>query len=225
MSYAKHFLKMDKIDRLFDAIDHPERYSDAELQSLLQDPEVREVFNLLDKTKASLIPVSTPDVNAEWAAFKLNHRAAASPSLPSRLSTLFSRNIAASIAIVVASFAAVAAIVGVSVSHSFRTDKPAVEPQEKVAPATVAEPDTVIAAELPATEPEIIIFDNEPLSTIIARIADDHGYSVAFNADSPKTLRLYFRWNRSLPIEEVIESLNNFEQLHLTLDGNTIKID
>lgn len=225
MSYVKNFLKMDKIERLFDAVEHPERYSEAEIDTLLQDPEVKEVFDLLDKTKSSLHPVSSPDIDAEWAAFRLHHRAAA-PSLPLRLLTLFSRNIAASIAIVLASCAAVAAIVGVSVSYSFRNDTSGIEPQQQVAPAAINTiPDSVAVTDIPAPAAEVIVFDNEPFDTIITRIATEYGYSVTFTSDDSKALRLYFRWNKAMTVEEVVESLNNFEQLHLTIDDQTITID
>lgn len=46
---------MDKIDHLLDAIEHPENYSDSEIETLLQDPETREVYRILDKTKTSQI--------------------------------------------------------------------------------------------------------------------------------------------------------------------------
>ncbi len=57
---------MDKIDRLFDAVEHPERYSSVEIKEMLKDPEVKEVFDLLDKTKSSLQAVEIPDIEDEW---------------------------------------------------------------------------------------------------------------------------------------------------------------
>ena len=43
MSYAKNYLKMDKIDRLLDAIESPNRYTPTEIEAMLKDPEVKEV--------------------------------------------------------------------------------------------------------------------------------------------------------------------------------------
>ena len=53
---------MDKIDRLLDAIEHPVRYSKTDIEAMLADPEIRAVYDLMDKTKASLTPISTPDI-------------------------------------------------------------------------------------------------------------------------------------------------------------------
>ena len=100
MYYAQNCLNMDKIDRLLDAIEHPDRYSEKEMEAMLADPEVMEVFALLDKTKASLTPIAAPDVDAEWEAFQSSRRVpdGGAKRRPAILS-LFSRNIAASVAI------------------------------------------------------------------------------------------------------------------------------
>ena len=42
---------MDKIDRFLDAIEYPERYTQSEIDAMLQDLEINELFDLLDKTK------------------------------------------------------------------------------------------------------------------------------------------------------------------------------
>lgn len=212
---------MDKIDRLLDAMEHPDSYSEKDIEAMLADPEVREVYDLLDKTTASLTSIPAPDVDAEWTAFERTHG-----KRRFRILNLFSRNIAASIAIAVASLAAVAAVVGVSVNYVLNKNTE-VRTTEYV--ATVIENavynDTVIVTEpIPATAPGTIVFDNEPLETIASHIAVYYGYSVEYTEDAPKSLRLYFRWNQAQKLDEVIESLNNFEQIHISVKDRTIKI-
>ncbi len=226
MSYAKNFLKMDKIDRLFDAMEHPEHYTSAEIEAMLTDPEVKDVFDLLDKTKASLQMISIPDVEKEWDKFKNNHRLSATLNRQ-WLTKVLSRNIAASIAIAIASFTAVAAIIGVGMNRFNHREATATEINAVVEPEmVVADRDTfkVVDGEN-ADAVEIIVFENEPLDSIMSRIALHYGYDVVFGNDSSKSLRLYFRWNQSLPVEDIVESLNNFEQIHLTLKDKTINID
>lgn len=224
---------MDKIDRLLDAIEHPDLYSGKEIEAMLSDAEVREVYDLLDKTKSTLTPIPAPDIDAEWDAFRKSHPAnfPVSPHTPRRgsfrLLNLFTRNIAASIAIGVVSLAAVAAVVGVSVNYVIR-QKTEPTPTEAIAVVkeNVAPDDTIVVAEeTSATTPETIIFDNEPLETIATRIAGYYGYNAEFSTDTPKTLRLYFRWNQAQTLDEIVESLNNFEQIHISVKEKTIKID
>lgn len=217
---------MDKIEQLLDATEHPERYSQSEIETLLRDPEVKEVFDLLDKTKSSFTPITTPNVEKEWETFKYNHSNATIASR-FRILNLFSRNVAASVAIGIASFAAVAAVVGVSINHFTSKEIRSVLPETETRHVVITtEPDSIAVIEdIASTTPQIIIFDNETLDTIISKIAAYYGCNVIFNADSAKSLRLYFRWNQANTIDEVIESLNNFEQLRLSIEDNTIKVD
>lgn len=216
---------MDKIDRLLDAIEHPQRYSREEIEALLAHPEVREVYDLLGKTKAALAPIPEPDVDAEWNAFKNSHPAKQHRTYP--IFNLFNRNIAASIVIGIASLAAVATVVGVSASYVLdrKTETPEAG-TTSAATGNVVHDDTIIAAEeIPARVPETITFDNETLETVISCIAEYYGCKVKFSTGSPNALRLYFRWNQALPLDEVVESLNNFEQINITVKDSTIEID
>ena len=217
---------MDKIDRLLDAIEHPDLYSEKDIEAMLADTEVREAYALLEKTKSALTPTPTPDIDAEWEAFKKSHPTTQQHK-SFRILNLFTRNIAASIAIGIASIAAVAAVVGISVDYALNQKPKATSTDATAAAREIIVPnDTIVAAEeTPASLSETIVFDNEPLEDIANRVAEYYGYSIAFSTDAPKSLRLYCRWNQAQTLDEVIESLNNFEQIHISAKGKTIKID
>ena len=216
---------MDKIDRLLDAIEHPQRYSLEEIEALLANPEVREVYDLLGKTKATFTPIPEPDVDAEWNAFKNSH--SAKQHRTDRIFNLFNRNIAASIVIGIASLAAVATVVGVSASYVLdrKTETRDAGTAEAAIEIVVSDDSITVAGEIPARVPETITFDNETLETVIRCIAEYYGCNVKFSTGSPNALRLYFRWNQALPLDEVVESLNNFEQINITVKDRTIEID
>ena len=116
MSYAKNYLKMDKIDHLLDAIESPDRYTPTEIEAMLKDPEVKEVFDLLDKTKSSLQTLPTPDIESEWKRFEENHQMSERKNR-FWLTGIMSRNIAATITIAIVSFTAVATIVGIGINQ------------------------------------------------------------------------------------------------------------
>ena len=48
----------DNIDRLLDALERPENYSDAEVEKILADPEARELYDMLHKTADASAPVT-----------------------------------------------------------------------------------------------------------------------------------------------------------------------
>ena len=217
---------MDKIDRFLDAIEYPEHYTPSEIEAMLQDPDVKEMFDLLDKTKSSLQALQTPDIEAEWKRFEKNHPTS---KVTHRFwqAGIMSRNIAATIAIAIVSFTAVATIVSIGINQLN-------QPQEASSPADVkteyveviAKPDSVRSVEPDKDKtPEMRVFDNEPLKTIVGKIAEYYGYKVEFDNEASKSLRLYFRWNQENTVEEVVERLNNFEQIHIEIKDKTIKID
>ena len=47
----------DDTDRLLDALEHPENYTDAEVEQILADPEARDAMNVSQRTIAGLRPV------------------------------------------------------------------------------------------------------------------------------------------------------------------------
>ena len=69
-----------------------------------------------------------------------------------------------------------------------------------------------------------VVFENETLEPHLSRIASAHGATVLI-APSKASLRLYFKWNPAEPLDEVVARLNNFEQIDITLDGKTIKVE
>ena len=72
--------------------------------------------------------------------------------------------------------------------------------------------------------PETILFKGESLETILADIAKYYGASVKFNQDAAESLQLYFEWNQALPLNEVVEQLNNFEQINITLTDKALTV-
>ena len=217
---------MDKTERFLDALNNPEKYSSEEIEEMLQDSEVKEIFDLLDKTKSSLQPLPTPDIDDEWIKFKNKNRRERKTTLL-RVPAFFSGKIAASVTIAILSITAVAAIIGVSVS-SWNDKENAIPEKESIELNEVIShhPEYSDARSESADQSnETVIFDNEPLDAILNQIGNFYGYKIEFKNDSARSLRLYFRWNRASAIQEIVESLNNFEQIHLTIEGETIKID
>ena len=60
---------MNKIDRLLDAVEHPEHFTDDELNEILSNNESEEYYDLMCDIRSSFLGNESVDVNAEWAAF------------------------------------------------------------------------------------------------------------------------------------------------------------
>ena len=216
----------DNIDRLLDALEHPENYSDAEVEQILTDPEAREVYDMLRKTADASAPVSEINLDEEWRRFEAK-QPQRRPVILRWLSFMASRNAAAVVTALVGTLAVVAATIGVT--HYFNANKEMAqteqtEPQKQtaIADSKVAPTDTIPAETTPL--PETIVFKGENLERILADMAGYYGVTVKFNQDAAKSLLLYFEWDQSLPLNEVVEQLNNFEQINITLTDKALTV-
>lgn len=208
----------DNIDRLLDALEHPENYTDTVVEQILNDPEVCELYDMLRKTADASAPIPEINLDEEWQRFEAKQQKRR-PAIIRWLSFMASRNAAAVVLALVGVLAVVAATIGVT--HYFGAQKEMTpteqaEPQKQTAITctNIALTDTIPAEE--ASLPETIVFKGENLEKILADIAEYYGVSVVFNRNSAKALQLYFEWNQSLPLSEVVEQLNNFEQINIT---------
>lgn len=216
----------DNIDRLLDALEHPENYSDAEIEQLLTDPKTREVYDMLHKAADVFAPVPEINIDDEWRSFEAK-QPKRRPLIFRWLSFVASRNAAAVVIALVGTLAVVAATIGVT--HYFIADKELAQteqtdPQKRtnIANANVAPTDTIPSETTPL--PETIVFKGENLERILADIAEYYGATVKFNQDAAKSLKLYFEWDQSLPLNEVVEQLNNFEQINITLTDKVLTV-
>lgn len=216
----------DNIDRLLDALEHPEKYSDAEVEQLLTDSEAREVYDILRKTADVSAPVPEINIDDEWRRFEAKQPKRRSNILR-WLSFVASRNAAAVVIALVGTLAVVAATIGVT--HYFIADKELAqteqtEPQKQtnIANANVAPTDTIPSET--TSLPETIVFKGENLERILADMARYYDATVKFNRDAAKFLQLYFEWDQSLPLNEVVEQLNNFEQINIILNDKVLTV-
>lgn len=216
----------DNIDRLLDALEHPENYSDAEVEQLLTDPEAREIYDMLHKAADVSSPVPEINLDEEWRRFEAK-QPKRSPLIFRWLSFVASRNAAAVVIALVGTLAVVAATIGVT--HYFIADKELAqteqtEPRKQtdIANANVAPTDTIPSETTPLSE--TIVFKGENLERILADIAEYYGATVKFNQDAAKFLKLYFEWDQSLPLNEVVEQLNNFEQINIILTDKVLTV-
>ena len=217
----------DKIDRLLDALEHPENYTDAEVAQILTDPEAREVYDMMRKTADASAPVPEINLDEEWHRFE-SKQTRRKPVILRWLPFMASRNAAAVVLALVGTLAVVAATIGVT--HYFNAQKEIAqtelaEPQEQtaIANSNVATADTIPSETTPL--PETIVFKGESLEKILADIARYYGATVAFNQDSAKSLKLYFEWNQAMPLYEVVGQLNNFEQINITLTDKVLTVE
>lgn len=212
---------MDKYKLVLEITEHPDNYTAEQLAEILSEPETREIFNILCKTDSAIEAEKGIDVETEWENLMEKHSNRLRRSFP------WSGSRAASIAgITGISIVAVAA--GIAVSLSIVDHKPGPIAEEAMSTphveAIVPETLTMNNDTAKAT-PEPMMFENESLEKIMQGIADAYGIDIEFNSREAASLHLYYRLDTSLPINEVVEQLNTFEQINIKQIGNLLIID
>ena len=75
------------------------------------------------------------------------------------------------------------------------------------------------------TKQEPIIYNNVELQQSMQYIADGYGVKVEFKNEAARTLRFYLQWEADDTLQEIIDKINHFEKVHLTLTDETITIE
>lgn len=208
---------MDKIDQLLDLIEHPEHYTQQQIEDLLQDPETNSLYRTLCETSASLHGDNDiPDVDNEWQRFTEKHHVA-------KKQFTFRRNIAAVI-ITVISLSAVAAGIGISMSTAHRETGGTVEDPSLSHTVPTIIPDTIFPVDSLPQLPESVIFENQSLRVVLPQIVSHYGLKAGFDSAEIAELRMYFKWNTSDSVGYVLETLNTFEQINIEVIGDSIAV-
>lgn len=212
---------MDKYELVLDIVEHPEKYTSEHLAEIMSDSEIREIYNLLCKADSAIQAYKDIDVDTEWEDFLEKH-----PIQSHRTFFWFGSRAASIAAIVCTSLVAVAA--GIAVSVSVMESKPEANTERVAdAPSVVTlSADTLTAkSETISVNLTPILFENEPLEKIMKEVAAAYSVTVKFNNKKAALLHLYYKLDTSLPLNEVLEQLNTFEQINIKQNGNTLTID
>ena len=192
-------MKEDKIEQMLRAMEHPEEFTDEELEKLFQDQEVRDCYEAAIKAEQAFAARrQQPEKQTKVVAM--------SPRLWFRVAAAF-------IGLLMLSSIVYAIIIGTSAKTS---------PKEQVMNQPT-KPLTEQVVSLPADT--TLTFENTELDSIVNRIAGHYHVDVDFRNVTASHLRLYTKWSPSEPLEQVVERLNAFEKVDIKIENHTLTIE
>ena len=231
-----------RIEWLLELQDHPEQLTDEQLQQILADDEMRQLVKQLGFAKRAFkhdaLKNDTPDVEGEWEKFAASHAnelvaldererlrvgdGTSGIHKPRFVLRLAPRKIAASfIGVLLASGIAFAAIKVVRNISTLKPQLPTTEQTTDTEPVASLPADTVKADTI-TTEP--YIFNNVPLDSMLTAIATAHGVGVEFENEAARHLRFHFVWKREDGLSRVVEKLNTFEAVNISMEDKTLVV-
>ena len=210
--------KDEKRLMLFDMQEHPEKYTDEQIERLLADEDVKDFLRDLAMARMAG-KKATPkkvDVDKAWKEF-------ANGSYRNRM------KIAASIVgIIFLSGVAFAAVQ--NGWFKFSTSDKAVE--DKTATEQIVNSKQLVNDSLKAitTEPKDsfdmkpVVFDNAELGTILTQMADFYHVKVEYVNANTQHVRLFFNWNKTKTLEQNLELLNAFDRIQIEYIEGTLMV-
>ena len=177
---------------------HSEEYNEEQLDKMLED---------------SHIP--TPNVDKEWQRFKTRRQSKQQHrSKPLQWA---------------ATLAILAALSGISYAAIYHLALKEKEDTNVTTTTVVDEKENAVKSASVEEKTDTIRtaqnFNNVQLAEIMNQISKDFGVKVIFTNEKARTIRLYLSWEADDTIQEIINRINHFEKVHLTLSDETITID
>ena len=68
-------------------------------------------------------------------------------------------------------------------------------------------------------------FNNVELQQIMQQLSRDYSVKVVFKNEAKRKLRFYLKWEADDSIQEILNRINHFEKVHLTLSEETVTIE
>ena len=197
---------MDQLEQLLDMIEHPDRYTEQQVNSLLSDPDLRKHYEVMISLRAAYeaqpappqkkrepIHGNTIRQHALWGGMGRGLKAAA------------------------AVFLGIVLVSGIAIAAWLASPKPTA--------STSSQPERLEASLPPSEEMTARAFDNTPLFDIMAVVAKHYGHHVAFADDSLRQLRITTTWNEDGPLSAFLENMNELDGLCFTQKGDTIFVE
>lgn len=184
---------------------HPEQYTDEQLDQMLDETSI-----------------SVPDVEEEWQQFKSRRQRHRRQNPMMRWTAI------------IVTVAALSGITYAAIQHFAKTN----DVKENMPTAASQQKPEVQEMEQQGTEYDvapIVVrndsvrkdqqFNNVELQQIMQQLSRDYGVRVVFKNEATRTLRFYLKWEANDSIQDILNRINHFEKVHLTLSEETITIE
>ena len=213
----------EKIDKIIELTEHPERFTDEAVSELMRDEECRMLYQTISDAGRAMAEgheVGDDVVDEEWRKFAAKYfdgdengaDGRRSCELPRggrvRIVPLWRSKIAAACAgFIILSGVALAMVV----TRSGQTTDDGRHPA-----------DSVLVAPHSAVAGDIVVYEDSRLDSIMNDVSDHYGVTAEYADDGLRTLRFHLKWDRSRGLGDLIEVVNGFDGISIRVDGKRV---
>lgn len=213
---------MEKINQVIDMIEHPEKYSDAQVEEILQDEECRQTYFTMVEMRMTFDKegaLENLDIDQEWQNLQRSQKTSYSRFSWTKIAASF-------VGVVLLSGIAVAAIHTYS---SHEDNKQIAADTTFVSYKSTNNGQKIIEKQKDGEEKvkKIIhkTFDNVALSNMLEEVSKYYGVTVVFRNEEAKQLRFYYEWNSEDDLSKVVDELNHSQQMNLAVEDGKIIVE
>ena len=191
---------MKDIEQLLRMTEHPQDYTDEELQQIMSNPDMRAYYELM--------------VSAE-AGFAMKKNKATTTTTRSKFYAIGNRFVK-----IAAMFIGILFITGIGYAAYHLAVGGNVPANEDVKAPT----QETCTTESNQQEVQDVIrtFENVELQQILQELSDYYHVDVEFRNEQVRHIRLYTKWDTTAPLKQMIGRLNGFEKVNVRLNDSQI---
>ena len=210
--------KDEKRMMLFDMQEHPEKYTDEQMERLLDDEEVKEFLRDLSIARMAGKKAAPKKVDVDKARTEFSNG-----SYPNRM------KIAASvIGIIFLSGVAFAAVQNgwfrFSASEKAVDNNAVTEQTVKPKPLANESLKAMTSESKDSLDMKPVVFDNAELGIILTQMAYFYHVKVEYVNANTQHVRLFFNWNKTKSLEQNLEILNAFDRIQIEFADGTLMV-
>ncbi len=212
---------------LFDMQEHPERYTDEQVENLLADADVAEFLRDMSMVRMAQMKANPEEVDVDeaWKEFSAGREELGKKTVLSR--SVF-KVAACIVGVVLLSGIAIAAIrsgVFSSLSADVSNSESAERVSVPVAGAELEEDAPQIVEKADTTDLKTVVFDNVEIEEVLSQMADFYDVKVEFEDPASRHIRVFFNWDKEMSLDRNIKILNAFDRIHITKADGILKVE
>jgi hypothetical protein len=212
----------EKYRKFIDAQQHPENYTDEELQEFLRDPAIGKLSLLKRACIRDKDRNNEVDMDEAWKDVEERHLYGCHHRHWLRAAALF-------VGVLLVTAIACAAVVSVLHHHHSPAKTESIAVKKNRTPVKTEKRKVFNSKDSLRLKsvscPATMTFDDVNLEKILAKWSTYYKVRVIYSDDEVKHVRLHFVWNQTKSLDENIRLLNSFQKISIVRKGNLLTVE
>lgn len=221
--------KEEKRQMFFDMQEHPDRYTDEQVERLLADEDMKDFFHDMAMVRMAMKKGNPKKVNIDeaWKEFVDKQGLKVNETFGKISSNRW--KIAASIIGVIFLSGITLAAIHSGFFRSSSSDEADLSKMKQV--SSTSDLNKMDSIKVSATEKadsldlKPVVFDNAELGNVVSQLAAFYHVKVEVDNAESQHIRIFFNWDKTKTLKQNLEILNAFERIQITEMDGTLKVE